>query len=102
MPDSIVSETITATNLLDRVVELQSVHSTVTGIEAEVVGFRDDGARRPQRNWTIRLKSAEGLAVGKINGQIKLNFSSGTVNVPIIGTVKPMIQVMPERIELGS
>ena len=44
LPDAHVSQTITATNLLDKAVELQSVRSTVEGIEAKIVGGIDDAA----------------------------------------------------------
>ncbi|MDF7801992.1 DUF1573 domain-containing protein [Pontiellaceae bacterium B1224] len=102
MPDSIVSETISATNLLDRVVEFQSVESTITGVQAHVVDGGDDSASEnpeQRRSWSIELSTTEELQPGKINGQIQLHFSSGTVNVPVIGTVKPIIQIVPEKIQ---
>ena len=40
--------------------------------------------------------------MGEINGQIQLNFSSGVVGVPVIGTVKPIIQSTPATIQLAS
>jgi hypothetical protein len=42
------------------------------------------------------------LTVGKIRGSIQLNFSTGTVDVPILGTVKPAIQVVPDHIRISS
>jgi hypothetical protein len=51
---------------------------------------------------TVQLKSAAPLPIGKLNGQIQLNFSSGTVSVPVIGNVKPIIQVVPEQIQFSS
>ena len=42
MPDADWSQTITATNLLEKVVELQSVESTISGLEDNVVGGIDD------------------------------------------------------------
>jgi hypothetical protein len=83
---------------LEQAVTLDSVQSTVQGIVAEVVGGLGD----PARSWTIEVKTDNTLQVGKINGQIRLNFSSGTLNVPIIGTVKPIIQAIPACIQLSS
>jgi len=112
LPDSEINQTITATNLLEKGVVLESVKSTIPGVEAKVVGGIDDPAsgnanrdrrsRLQQRSWTIQLAALEPLAVGKINGQIQLHFSSGTVNVPIIGTVKPIIQVVPAQIQFST
>ncbi len=98
-PDSSVLQTITATNLLDKVVILKSVVSEMKGIKAEVVGGIGDAAAR---SWTIQLGSSEPLAVGKLNGMIHLNFSSGTVKVPVIGIVKPIIQVVPGQIQFSA
>lgn len=42
LPDADCSQIITATNLLERAVTLQSVESTIKGIEANVVGGIDD------------------------------------------------------------
>ena len=100
LPDSEINETITATNLLDEAVMLESVKSTIPGIVAEVADADRISALR--RSWTIRLNSSEPLVVGKFNGMIHLNFSSGTVKVPVIGTVKPVIQVVPEEITYSS
>lgn len=112
MPDSTIQETITASNLLDQAVELKSVESTIQGVVANVVGGIDDPApgnpdrdrrsRLQQRNWSIELSTTGDLQPGTLNGQIQLHFSSGTVNVPIIGTVKPVIQVVPEQIQFSS
>jgi hypothetical protein len=94
-PDSEIVQTISATNLLDKAVVLESVTSRVKGIAAEIMDVRD-------RSWTIQLSSSKPMDVGKINGQIQLGFSSGTVSVPVIGTVKPVIKVVPERIQFSS
>ncbi len=110
LPDSEVDQAITATNLLEKGVVLESVVSKVKGIEATVDGILDPvsvdnldlGSRLQQRNWTIKLGSSGPLAVGKLNGMIQLNFSSGTVKVPIIGTVRPIIQVVPDQIQFSS
>jgi hypothetical protein len=48
------------------------------------------------------VKSGGLLPVGRINGQLQLHFSSGTVNVPVIGEVKPIIQATPEKIQLSA
>ncbi|MCK4564779.1 MAG: DUF1573 domain-containing protein [Verrucomicrobia bacterium] len=119
-PDSSVSQTITATNLLEKAVMLESVVSKVKGIEATVDGLglsaialakgddpvsednRDLGSRLQKRSWAIRLSSPEPLAAGKLNGMIQLNFSSGSVKVPVIGIVRPIIQVVPEQIQFSS
>ncbi|MCK4564547.1 MAG: DUF1573 domain-containing protein, partial [Verrucomicrobia bacterium] len=119
-PDSSVSQTITATNLLEKAVMLESIVSKVKGIEATVDGIglssialakgddpvsvdnRDLGSRLQKRSWAIRLSSPEPLAVGKLNGMIQLNFSSGLVKVPIIGIVRPIIQMVPEQIQFSS
>jgi len=95
LQDSEISQTITATNLLEKAVELKSVSSAIKGITAEV-------AETAARNWTIKLESSPSLAVGKLRGSIRLNFSSGAVNVPVIGTVKPIVQVVPEQIRFSS
>lgn len=105
--DSEISQTITATNLLQESVVLESVQTTVPGLHAKIVGEIPDPAGRAhgaqlQRNWEFRLSSTKPLPVGKLNGQVQLNFSSGTVNVPVIGTVKPIIQVVPEQIRFSA
>jgi hypothetical protein len=69
---------------------------------AEIVGGNADQTYAPRRSWTIRLKSTGPLAVGKVNGQVLLNFSSGTVSVPIIGDVKPIVEATPEQIQFSS
>lgn len=136
LPDSAVSETITATNLLDEAVTLESVSTTIKGIEAELVysahcrtGMAEDVglrsaslASRPAveagraesvpflhnndthstRVWTIRITSLEPLVVGEINGQVQLNFSSGTVTVPVVGDVQPIIQAVPDWIRFPA
>ncbi len=127
MPDGTISETITATNLLDKAVTLESVSTTIKGLDAEIVendcrsGMVEDlpaavvkeagrseaipalqNNAKPQRNWTIQLKSTEPLAVGKINGQVQLKFSTGTIDVPVVGTVNPIIQATPDKIQLSS
>ena len=95
LPDCEISQIITATNLLAKSVELESVSSSIKGITVEVV-------ESAERGWTIRLQTAPPLAVGKLNGSIHLGFSSGTVNVPMVGTVKPVIQVVPEQIRFST
>jgi hypothetical protein len=37
-----------------------------------------------------------------MSGQVKLNFSTGPVIVPVIGTVTPIIQATPDKIALSS
>jgi hypothetical protein len=86
--NSIVAETISATNLLNQVVTLDSVSTTVQGLEAVIIESND-------RNWTIQLKSCDPLAVGRIQGRLQLNFSAGTMYVPIIGDVKPATKATP-------
>ncbi len=98
LPDSEINQTITATNLLEKPVVLESVDSKIKGIEAIVVGLVDPSARQ----WNVHLRSSEPLPVGKLNGQIQLNFSSGSVMVPVVGTVKPILQVVPEQIQISS
>ncbi len=95
LQDGSTAQAITATNLLDKAVVLESVSSSIKGITAEV-------AESAERGWTIRLRTSPPLALGKLNGSIQLNFSSGTVRVPVIGTVKPIIQVVPEAIAYSS
>lgn len=101
LPDSKISQTITAINLLEKVVELKSVSSTIKGIGAKIVGGIDDPVTE-QRSWTIELESTAPLAVGKIRGSIQLDFSTGTVDIPVLGTIKPVIQVVPEQIQFYS
>lgn len=115
LPDSSISETIIATNLLETAVTLESVSTTVMGLETVII--RDQGSRlqdaeveggiadwiyTPRQNWTIRLKSTGPFKVGKLNGQIQLKFSSGTMTVPVIGEVKPILQATPAKIQLSS
>lgn len=98
-PDAAVSEIITVTNLLGEAITLESLSTTVTGLEAEVV--RDDASRlhpatgndadqtsAPRRSWTIQVRSSSALAPGPVNGKVQLNFSTGTVDVPVIGNVR--------------
>jgi hypothetical protein len=122
---------ILVTNLLDQAVELESVVSMVEGIRAEVVGGIGDpaavggigdaeGGEQPVRDrrsqlqtdpvrghrprlqhWTVRLSSDGHLEAGRLTGMIKLNFSTGTITVPVMGTVKPSVQVVPEKISLS-
>lgn len=111
-PLSEITQTITATNLLEKAVELKSVKSTIKGVEAKVVGGIADPAsgsrdrnhrpRLQQRSWTVQLFASEPLPVGKLNGQIQLNFSSGMMSVPVIGTVKPIILVVPEQVRFSA
>lgn len=114
LPDSVVSETITVTNLHDAAISLKSVSTTVKGLDVVVV--RDEASRlhetagkgadkisTPRRSWTILLKSSEALLpVGQISGKVRLNFSTGTVDVPVVGNVNPIIQATPEQIQLSS
>jgi hypothetical protein len=115
LPDSEITQTIVATNLLEQAVTLESVKSMVPGIDAEIVNAgqasslspvagadRQDAYPTLARSWTIKLKSTDVLKPGKVSGRIMLNFSTGAVTVPVMGTVKPMIQVVPERIQLSG
>lgn len=94
-PGSIVSQTITATNLLEQSITLETVSTTVSGLEAEIVESN-------LRTWTVQVSSPSVLAVGTINGQVQLHFSTGSVHVPVIGSVKPVLQATPERIQLSA
>jgi hypothetical protein len=96
--DGELDQIITATNLLEESVVLESVQSTVPGIVAE----RIDQVDPDPRSWTIKLVSNDKLQAGKLSGQIWLNFSTGAVTVPILGTVMPSIKVIPEQIRLSS
>ncbi|NLX25654.1 MAG: hypothetical protein GXY61_06810, partial [Lentisphaerae bacterium] len=42
------------------------------------------------------------LAVGQISGMLKLNFSTGSVDIPVVGDVTPILQATPEQIRLSS
>lgn len=95
LPDSRIDQIITATNLLADAVELESVSCSVHGISAKIV-------ERGERSWIIRLSGSGNLPSGKINGRIQLGFSCGAVDVPMIGTVKPVIQVVPDSILLSG
>ncbi|MBN2684537.1 MAG: DUF1573 domain-containing protein [Pontiellaceae bacterium] len=95
LPDSAFLETITATNLLPEAVSLESVEVMVSGMTAEISASN-------KRSWTIQLKSNAPLAVGQINGTLKMNFSTGTVDVPVVGTVAPILQATPEQIQFSS
>ena len=50
LPDSQITQTIAATNLLEKTVELQSVKSTIKGVEVEAVESNE-------RDWLIRLST---------------------------------------------
>ena len=101
LQDGEILQTITVTNLLEKAVELKSVSSTIKGIKGKVVGGIADPAME-QRSWMIRLEVTPPLAVGKLNGSIQLDFSSGTVNVPVMGIVKPVIQTTPDKIQFAT
>jgi hypothetical protein len=98
MPDGSVLATVTATNLLAEAVTLKSAATTIEGLEVEVVA----GDQEASRSWTIQLKSDAPLAVGQISGMLKLNFSTGTVDIPVVGDVTPILQATPEQIRLSS
>ena len=98
MPDGSVSATITATNLLAEAVTMESATTTIEGLEVEVVA----GDQEAARSWTIQLKSNAPLAVGQISGMLKLNFSTGTVDIPVVGDVAPIVQATPEQIQFSS
>ena len=98
MPDGSVLATVTATNLLAEAVTLKSAATTIEGLEVEVV----EGDQEASRSWTIQLKSDAPLAVGQISGMLKLNFSTGTVDIPVVGDVTPILQATPEQIRLSS
>ncbi|MDF7800967.1 hypothetical protein P4C99_15935 [Pontiellaceae bacterium B1224] len=76
------------------IVTLGEVGAADNGIVAEVVRGTGDHAR----SWSIKVHADDSLQAEKINDQIQLNVSSGTVNIPIIGTVKPVIQIAPDTI----
>ncbi|MBN2162436.1 MAG: DUF1573 domain-containing protein [Pontiellaceae bacterium] len=95
IPDSAISEIITATNLLEQSITLDSVSTTIEGLETKVVESGD-------RNWTVQVSSATALSVGRINGKVQLHFSTGIVDVPVIGTVDPVIQATPNKIQIAS
>jgi hypothetical protein len=95
LPDSRIEQTITVTNLLEGVVLFDSVSSTIPGIKAHVIESNP-------RNWIIGLASSGPLDRGTINGRIELDFSTGRVSVPVVGIIKPFIQVVPECIQLNS
>ncbi|MDF7808823.1 DUF1573 domain-containing protein [Pontiellaceae bacterium B12219] len=92
-----IDQIITATNLLEEPVVLESVQSTVPGIVGEIIDHVDPDPG----SWTIKLVSNDKLQAGKFSGQIRLNFSTGAVSVPILGTVTLPIKVIPEQIKLS-
>ncbi len=94
LPDSPVSETIAVTNLLERAVELRSVASTVPGLEARVAAGGD-------RSWRVELRRCTPFAPGPLNGHVRLAMSCGEVEVPVVGTVKPILQAVPDQILCG-
>ena len=95
LTDSSIEELITATNLLKQAITLDSVESTVKGLKAQIIESKE-------RSWVIKIASSSQVPVGKLNGRINLNFSSGTVSVPVIGTVSPIIEATPQSIALNS
>lgn len=142
-PESAITQTITATNLLDQSVTLESVESSVPGIAVEVCLTAKERKDRKsefseetgitrlgqgsgeqenaigtteytehtesgtygdseKKNWVVLLRRTGVLPVGRLNGQITLNFSTGAVRVPVMGTVEPAIQVVPAQIKLSA
>ncbi len=100
-----LSQIIKAVNLLEEVVILESVESTVPGIHVEMVGGAEGATsdeRGPQRSWEVRLTSNGNLRAGRLSGQIRLNFSTGSVSVPVMGHVQAALQVVPESITLSK
>lgn len=95
LPDAVIKQSITATNMLDQTVTLGGVICSIDGIAARVV---ESGTN----SWAIALESSGSLPVGKLNGRIDLLLSTGKVSVPILGTVKPIIQVVPEKIQISA
>lgn len=91
---SIFSETITATNLLPEKVTLESV-DVGDGFSAKIIASN-------KRSWTVQLKSDGSLKAGQINERVKLNFSTGTVEVPVVGVVDSILRATPEEIRLSS
>ncbi|MCU0858001.1 MAG: DUF1573 domain-containing protein [Pontiellaceae bacterium] len=88
-------QTLVATNLLDEAVSLRSVSSSVKGVKAEIVESAD-------RSWIIRVTAAPLTAQERLSGGIRLDFSSGAVTVPVVGTATPVIKSVPERITVLS
>lgn len=99
VPDSKLNQTISLTNLLDHPVTLESTSLTVHNLLAEVI---DDTTANSNRSWTIQLSSTGLLPVGKINTKLQCRFSSGIINIPVIGTVSPVLQATPDNIRFPT
>lgn len=95
LADSPVSEIISATNMLKVAVTLDSVSVAQKELTAEIAETSD-------RGWKIRLSSTSSLPVGQLNTRVILNFSTGPVEVPVVGTIRPVIQSSPETILFNS
>ncbi len=70
LPGSQIIQSITATNLLEQSVTLESVKSTIPGIHAEVADA--DRISTPRRSWEVRISTKGALEVGKLSGRIQL------------------------------
>lgn len=95
LPDGDFSETITATNLLSEGVTLESVNVTISGLSAEIISSDD-------RSWVVQLKSNGSLVSGKSSGMLEMNFSTGTVDVPVAGVVDPIVRASLNQISFSS
>lgn len=93
--DSSFSQVVAVTNQLQKSIQLKSVSSSISSVRALVTESNE-------RDWKIQLSTSEILDVGKLSGRIHLNFSSGTMNVPVVGMIKPIIQVVPGALRFSD
>jgi hypothetical protein len=82
---------LTVTNLLEEAVSLSSITSDVKGVEAELI-------ESAGRSWVIQVTAKPVSAQDRMNGALHLNFSSGTVRVPVWGSAVPLIKPVPAQI----
>ena len=95
LSDTDFSATITATNLLNERVTLDSVDVTISELRAKVIVSKE-------HNWEVELHSNGPLPEGQVNGRLRLHFSTGMLEVPVVGTVDSILKATPDKIEFSS
>jgi len=86
---------LTATNLLQEAVAIDSVSSSVRGVNAEIV-------QSGERSWKIKVTAMPQADPGGMKGTVQLNFSSGTERIPVYGQVESVITAIPDQITLTA
>ena len=85
---------LTATNLLEETVTLDSVSSSARGVNAKII-------QSGERDWKIQITAVPLAKAGELSGTVQLHFSSGVERIRVSGTVGTIITAIPDRIELA-